>query len=73
MNSTTILDTLIVLVLYLTYTEAYSTNTIGNILKRLSDCQFNSIKVQTGDIKSSNEKWTVFGFEYSKYNLTDIT
>ena len=53
MNSTTILDTLIVLVLYLTYTEAYSTNTIGNILKRFSDCQFNSIKVQNGDVKTS--------------------
>ena len=36
-----------------TNTEAYSTNTIGNILKHLSDCKFNSIKVQNGDLKTS--------------------
>ena len=45
------------ILLFLTFlfsedTEAHSANTIGNILKRLPDCQFNSINVQTGDIKT---------------------
>lgn len=53
MNSTTIFVIVLYLTLFSKDTEAYSTNTIGNILKRFSDCQFNSIKVQNGDIKTS--------------------
>ena len=51
------MDTMIWVVLLMivifTNTEAYSTNTIGNILKHLSDCKFNSIKVQNGDLETS--------------------
>ena len=53
MTSTMIWILLLYLTLFSKDTEAHSANTIGNILKRLSDCQFNSIKVQTGDIKTS--------------------
>ena len=34
-------------------TEAYNTNAIANILKHLSDCKFNSVKVQNGDLITS--------------------
>ena len=34
-------------------TEAYNTNTVANILKHLSDCKFNSVKVQNGDLITS--------------------
>ena len=53
MNSTTIFVIVLYLTLFSKDTEAYSTNTIGNILKHLSDCKFNSIKVQNGDLKTS--------------------
>ena len=38
---------------FCTGTKAYNSDTIGNILKHLSDCKFNSIKVQNGDLKTS--------------------
>ena len=34
-------------------TEAYNTNAVANIFKHLSDCKFNSVKVQNGDLLTS--------------------
>ena len=34
-------------------TEAYNANEVASILKHLSDCKFNSVKVQNGDLITS--------------------
>ena len=34
-------------------TEAYNANEVASILKHLSDCKFNSVKVQNGDLLTS--------------------